>query len=109
MIIYTAIVSGLLVASGYAIYKLVQKHAAEVAKYQGAIDDLQTAVSEQQQEIEAAYHTIEALEEVNREANAEKRKLHRGSRGDNARAATRLMSKLAGDGDSDGDETTPKD
>lgn len=103
------ILSALLAGSGYAIYRLIRSHAESKAEYEAAIDELQQLADDQSRELEQMQNVIHELEEVNREANREKRKLHNGNKRDNAESATRIMSKLAGDGSQNGDEATSSD
>ena len=109
MITYAAIVTGILAAAGYAIYVLIKKHAEKKAEYEVAIDDLESLIDDQNEEIDKLDRVIHELEEVNREEHKQKKRLKGSDPNDNLRTATDIMRELAGDDNQDGNETTPGD
>jgi DNA repair exonuclease SbcCD ATPase subunit len=105
-IIATLIAAGL----GYALYVQVRKRNAERQALQRIIDQKQGKIAELQGQVKNHRHAIKRMEEVNRDAAKKKQEIrkHSDSR-DRANAATRLMSKLSGGGDSNGDGSAPAD
>ena len=109
MITYAAIVTGILAASGYAIYVLIKRHAEKRAEYEEAIGELESLVKDQTEELHNLENVIHELEEVNREEHKQKKRLKGSDPDDNLRTATDIMRELSGDDNQDGNETTPGD